>query len=140
MNGHYHDEAWRKSREEEIVARQTDPEALLELTFFKDAGGWYADVPEHTRGQNQMVLGADRIIEHFAAGGNKVTVKFRTVPTDALGKPPVRLKRVEHDAFGATYFVFGLARVPFPAWLCNVTETVLGEHPKDIWVYGIERS
>lgn len=139
---HYNDESWRKVKEQEVVDSQACPDALLSLTFKKDDQGWYADVPEHTRAQNAMVAGADGVIERMAQGKSEVTIKFRTVaPPESgpLGKALAHMKRVEHDSFGATYLVFGLSKIPVPAWLCNVTETVLGEHPKNIWIYRIEK-
>ena len=145
---HYRNEAWRKAKEQEIVDLQANPETLIELKFESDGNSWAAEVPEHTRAQNLMVAGADRVIEHFAEGDNEVTMGFRTVeppkgkgPKGADGqplKPIFTMRRIEHDAWGATYLVFGLTAIPVPAWICNVTETVLGEHPKQILVYKIE--
>lgn len=138
MSTHYHSEAWRKAREQEIVDSQANPNKVLTLRFLKDAAGWYAEVPNHTRAQNSMVAGADKLIEHFAHGDNCVTLQFRTVAapkSSSLGEPIFHLKRIAHDAWGGTYVALGLSVIPLPAWLCNVTETVLGEHPKDIWVY-----
>lgn len=137
---HYNDESWRKAKEQEIVDAQARPDALLSLTFKKDAQGWYAVVPKHTRAQNAMVAGADTLIERLSGGRDEVTMRFRTVEApkgSSLGEPLFRLKRIVHDAFGATYLTFGLGVIPLPAWLCDVTESVLGEHPKNIWVYEI---
>ena len=145
---HYESEAWRKAKEQEIVDYQSNPEALIELKFESDGHSWAAVVPEHTRAQNLMVAGADRVVNHFAQGDNEVTMFFRTVeppkghgPKDERGeliKPIFTMRRIEHDACGATYLVFGLTAIPAPAWICNVTETVLGDHPKKIIVYKTE--
>lgn len=137
---HYKSEAWRQAKEREITERQSDVGAYVELSFYKDGGNWYADVPEHTQSQNQMVCGADALLERFAEGGNRVSVKMRTVaaPEDGpLGRPAIHLHRIMHDPYGATYVTRDFGWIPRPAWLCNVTETVLGEHPKDIWIYEI---
>jgi len=44
------------------------------LSFTRDALGWAAEVQGHTRAQNSMVLGADRLCEHLSAGHNHVTI------------------------------------------------------------------
>ena len=145
QNGpHYQSKEWRERKEKELTERQTaDPQMMLTQRFLKDASGWYADVPEHTRSQNAMVAGADRFVEELAGGSDSVTVRFRTVEPPKgdgpKGKPLFTLRRIEHDAWGATYLVFGVGAMPVPAWVCNVTETVLGDHPKRIYIYGVEK-
>ena len=66
---------------------------------------------------------------------------------DAPNPYLVRLHRIEHDPFGATYWAsagdapdaprLSFAVLPV-AWLCNVTHDVFGEHPKDIYIHTIE--
>ena len=144
---HYKNAEWRMAKEREIVNAQANPEKMLELRFFKDGDGWFADVPEHTQSENRMVMGADALIDRFAEGAPEVTMRFRTVePPSGHGprgkngellEPIFKMHRIEHDPFGASYLVTGLTRLPLPAWICNVTETVLGEHPKNIFVYEV---
>ena len=59
----------------------------------------------------------------------------------------IRLHRIEHAPFGATYWVSSgnapdAPRIAFAAlpvaWLCNVTHSVFGEHPRDIYIHSIE--
>ena len=89
---------------------------------------------------------ADRLIESFDQGGGRVTVRLSADvahPASYL----IRLHRIEHDPFGATYWVssgnapdaphVSFAVMPV-AWLCNVTHTVFGEHPRDIYIHSIE--
>lgn len=140
MGTHYHTKEWMGEKAREISMLQWDSNKLLELWFKKDEHGWYAIVEGHTRAQNAMVAGADTLIEKLANGSDAVCIRFRTEKPgegSKLGKPIATLKRIEHDAFGATYLVFGLGAISRPAWLCNVTETVLGEHPKRIYIYGV---
>ena len=109
------------------------------LLFYKDGLGWFADVEGHTQSQNLMVMGADKLIEGFSGGKPGVVVR---VSADCENPKPylVRLRRIEHDPFGATYLAFIKGKtLPRPAWLCNVTHTVFGgEHPKRIYIHEIK--
>lgn len=109
-----------------------------ELRFYKDAGNWYADVPQHTKAQNQMVAGADALLESVADGGSEV----KTVLSSDVKNPDkwlLKLHIVEHDKYGATYSVKANGRSGFRlAWICNVAHTVFGgEHPTEIFVHSI---
>ena len=140
MTVHYLDAEERKVREQELKDRQANPENMLTLTFLRDESGWYADVPNHTRGQNSMVMGSDRLLDMMAQGDRRVDVKFRTVKP-AKGdtrKPLFHLSRIFHaTGYGANYLVHGLSLIPFPAYICDVGHDVIGEHAKDIYVYEI---
>lgn len=108
-----------------------------ELLFYKDGKCWYADVEGHTQAQNLMVAGADKLIEGFSCGKPGVVVR---VSSDCERPKPykVRMRRIEHDPFGATYLAFIKGKtLPRPAWICNVTHTVFGEHPKRIYIHEI---
>ncbi len=116
------------------------------LVFYREEGAWYADVPGHTQAENRMVAGADRLIESFDQGGGRITVRLSADvahPASYL----IRLHRIEHDPFGATYWVSSgnapdAPRIAFAAlpvaWLCTVTHSVFGEHPRDIFIHSIE--
>ena len=109
-----------------------------ELRFYKDGDGWFADVAGHTQSQNRMVAGADKLIERFAGGRDEVRVLLSADISDP-DEYQIKLHRIEHDFSGATYWVSGgkrFATIPV-AWLCNVTHTVFGEHPKDIYIHSI---
>lgn len=161
-------------------ATRTMPNWRKDLLFYSDRGGWYADVKGHTQGQNQMVAGADTLIARFANGHNAVRVVLSAVydrrhqaidPMSLVDARPasdsdadaylLRMRRIEHDPFGATYWVTQpgadaeeppkkgnllqavagrFARIfnGAPAWLCNVTHTVFGgEHPEHIFIHEI---
>lgn len=114
----------------------------MKLKFYKKENKWYADVPEHTEAQNLMVAGADTLIEHMSNGQNSIEVELVNADLlDATEYPRswlVKMTRFEHDPFGATYLCKIRGKViPWPAWLCNVTHTVFGEHPKKIFITGI---
>ena len=135
---HYLTAEEREIKVREINKLEEDPNYLITLTFHKDASGWYAEVPTHTRGENAMVAGADIVVARMAAGDNTVEVKFRTSKSETLTKPLCTLRRIEHDPCGGTYLVSGMTLLPFPAWLCNVTHDVTGEHPVHMYVHKIK--
>ena len=126
-----------KARTAEVNRLQEDQDYCLSLTFHKDAEGWAADVPTHTRGENAMVAGADIAIERLAQGDNTLELKFRTVESTTLRNPVATMTRFLHDRFGGTYLVRGLSLIPFPAWLCCVTHDVTGEHPMKIYIHEV---
>ena len=117
-----------------------------QIVFLKDDAGWYADM-EGTRAQNAMVSGADTMLEVLSQGGRRVEMVFSS-DVENPGDHIMKLHRVEHDPWGATYLVSngnvgtaprfsGLLGMPL-AWLCNQTHRFIGgEHPKDIYVHAI---
>lgn len=116
------------------------------IVFLKDDAGWYADM-EGSRSQNAMVSGADKMIEALANGRSRVEMVFSS-DVEHPGDHIMKLHRIEHDPWGATYRVsdgnIGTApqfRGPLGlpvAWLCNQTHRFIGgEHPSDIYVHSI---
>ena len=122
--------------------RRTDVETRVErksLRFYKQGEEWFADVAGHTQAQNQMVAGADTLLDAVSKGGSEVKV----VLSADLANPDewmIHLHLVEHDKFGATYRVTrAKADGSSLAWLCNVTHDVFGgEHPEDIYVHSMD--
>ena len=125
------------------------------LRFFKQDNKWYADVPNHTLEENEMVMGADIALDYISDGKDElfVTMTTETPERNAL----LELKRKDHDDDGAYYMVTGilfmdfmitcqekLSYIGFPdsmrpeIWICNVTHYVFGEHPEHIYVLKIE--
>jgi hypothetical protein len=94
-----------------------------------------------------MVSGADAMIEALSGGSRRVEMCFSS-DVEQPGDHIMRLHRVEHDPWGATYRVSngnageapafsGILGLPL-AWLCNQTHRFIGgEHPKDIYVHAI---
>ena len=117
------------------------------IRFFKIKNGpqkgWYADVPNHTLEDNEMVAGSDDFLEAVNTllsndGEVHITVSDDNEPGTFLAK----LIRKNHDDCGATYIVTGpLAQqhdaVGFELWICNVTHDVLGGHPRSIYIHEI---
>ena len=136
-NVHYLNQAERESKVAELAERQRDPKFDIELRLLKDESGWYADVPNHTRGQNSMVSGADTLCDRMALGGKEIVVKFRTVE-DPSRKTLFTMKRVMHlTGYGAEYLVMGASAIPFPAYICDVGHDVMGEHAPKIYIYAV---
>lgn len=115
---------------------------IKSVRFFKigegPQAGWYADVPDHTLEENQMVSGSDMFLEEvntILGGRGEVLI---TVSDDNSGADfIVKLIMKFHNQWGATYIITGpLAQqynaVGFELWICNVTHDVLGEHPRSI--------
>ena len=85
-------------------------------------------------GVSPLVIGLTVV----AFGDNTVEIKFRTVESTTLSRPIVTLTRFMHrNGYGAEYLVRGIASIPFPAYLCDVTHDITGEHPEKLFVYEI---
>ena len=106
----------------------------VRLKFFKQDNRWYADVPNHTLEENEMVGGADDFLNACDRGTGKVTIEMTDYPTN---RDICRLKMLHHNQWGATYSVNGISLGVPTVWICNVTHDVLGEHPKNIYIQAI---
>ena len=119
------------------------------VRFFKQDGKWYADVPNHTLEENEMVMGADVALDYLSNG--KSDVFLTLTDTDPGWNAPLVLYRGEHDDEGAYYSVSGLLFMDFlehfaqhlmgtkpEVWICNVTHDVFGEHPERIYLLKVE--
>lgn len=106
----------------------------VKLKFFKQDNRWYADVPNHTLEENEMVGGADDFLNACDRGTGKVTIEMTDYPTN---RDICRLKMLHHNQWGATYSVHGISLGVPTVWICNVTHDVLGEHPKEIYIQDI---
>ena len=111
------------------------------VRFFKQDNKWYADIPNHTLEENEMVLGADTFLELICDGCSELTISL----TDAEPKKPLlTLHKTQHDDEGAWYDIYGFLynqllatypEVPInEVWICNVTHDVFGEHPEYLYI------
>jgi hypothetical protein len=99
------------------------------LNFYKEQERWYADVPEFSKEENEMVFGADTFLERLSVGYENVTVEFSDTED---GESLFAYQLIEHDEEGGTY-----ANKINPLqtmWLCNVTHFVFGEHPQEFFI------
>lgn len=101
------------------------------VIFYKEEGNWYADIPNHTKEENQMVMGSDVALDFLADGGNKIELVLSDEETDDF---IVHFNMTEHDDYGAYYQACGKYDMQYPIWICNVTHDVFGEHPNDIYI------
>ena len=120
---------------------------LKTIRFFKinegPETGWYADVPNHTLAENEMVAGSDIFLEEVdkmtdCDGEVHITCSDNNEPGSFMAK----LLMKNHNQYGATYILTGpLAEkhdaVGYELWICNVTHDVLGEHPRSIYIHEI---
>ena len=119
------------------------------IRFFKQDERWYADVPNHTLEENEMVMGADIALELISEGQDEVfLILSDTLNPNAL----LHFHIKKHDDEGAYYTVDGLLyntvaemlvdmypQYDHEIWICNVTHDVFGEHPEDIYLIDIEK-
>ena len=119
------------------------------IRFFKQDGKWYADVPNHTLEENEMVMGSDIALDYFSKGKDEIKL---TVSDEYPGwNVPLTFYRTAHDDEGATYEVDGILTMEFleavgkafcgykpEIWICNVTHDVFGEHPEKIYLLKAE--
>ena len=117
------------------------------IRFYKNSdgpqNGWYADIPNHTLEDNEMVAGSDTFLEEVNSlldghGEVNITVSDDNSTNGIIAK----LIMKSHDDCGAEYILTGpLAQqydaVGFELWICNVTHDVFGEHPKSIYIHEI---
>ena len=117
------------------------------IRFFKISEGlekgWYADVPNHTLAENEMVAGSDTFLEIVdRMTNNDGEVYITCSDNNESGSFMAKLLMKNHNQFGATYILNGpMAEkhdaVGYELWICNVTHDVLGEHPRCIYIHGI---
>ena len=103
---------------------------MKNYTFNKEQGSWYIDLPnwEGTKGELQMVAGADTLLDHLSNNGTKVNVALSTdkVFTDTEFQT---LKRIVKTPPNGCIYHLGFT----PVWLCNVTKFVFdGIFPRQI--------
>ena len=99
------------------------------IEFFKQDNLWYADVPNRTLDENEMVEGADALLEFLADGHDRVAL---IVNTTATPKALMHLKMIHHNECGATYCMG--SDPEDTVWLCNVTHDVFDEHPENLYI------
>jgi hypothetical protein len=107
-----------------------------DIRFFKQDGKWYADIPNHTLEENEMVMGTDNVLDIMSSGYNDVMIIVSDTLPDYMYL--LKLSRTSHDDNGAWYNVYGnTIDVLGEVWICNVTHDIFGEHPENIYVINI---
>ena len=121
---------------------------LKTIRFFKinegPEAGWYADVPNHTLEENEMVAESDTFLEEVdQMTNNDGEVHITCSDNNDTGNFMAKLLMKNHNQFGATYILTGPiaekhGAVGYELWICNVTHDVLGEHPRSIYIHEIK--
>jgi hypothetical protein len=104
------------------------------IKFYKEAERWYADIPNVSKEDCEMVLGADDLLERLSMGFNNVIVQFSTCENE---NNVYSYNLIEHDDYGGTYQNIKNGE---QFWLCNVTHDVCGEHPEKLFINKIKNS
>ena len=123
------------------------------LRFFKQDNKWYSDVPGRSLADNEMVMGADVMLEllstsMYCKNPNEVNIKLIDEKVDGIHL--LAFKREDHDEDGAYYSVSGFLYREYvdmltsenglfdgTIWICNVIHDVFGEHPEYITILDI---
>lgn len=108
-----------------------------EIRFFRKDDKWYADIPNHTLEENEMVSGADVALEIISMYRNEVTL---TISLEQNGPFIMHLKKEKEDPLGCTYKVVKSSfEFPWdPIWICSVTLDVFGAFPPNIYIIDIK--
>ena len=108
------------------------------LRFFKQDKKWYADVPEHTLEENEMVMGSDTALDLLSDNKDEIVL---TLSDEDEKHSILTMTMKEHDSEGAYYTLSGFlynkfldlfasypSILPFDItneiWICNVTHDV----------------
>ena len=115
----------------------------IDVVLVRDNAGWYADVPGHTRDENELVGDTAEALDVILNNRKgrwrfKIYVGTKKSPEDFL----MHLTLIKHDQFGGTYKIVSRkgsknGMLGFNVWLCNVTHDALGGHPKDFYITSI---
>lgn len=122
------------------------------LRFFKRDKKWYADVPNHTLEENEMIMGSDTALDLMSDNKDEIVL---TLSDEDDEHSILTMTMKEHDSEGAYYILsgflynkfldlFALDSSTLPSditneiWICNVTHDVFGSHPKNIYLLKIE--
>lgn len=122
------------------------------LSFVKDGGIWYADLPEFleaglgSKANLMMVDGADTFLDLLAQGNNSITLTISSKPFQGwqtkmhkikVGLNSTLLQLIGHAPvdYGAYYKVTQLNGEAYnhQLWLCPVAEYVFGNYPQEIY-------
>lgn len=122
------------------------------LRFFKRDKKWYADVPNHTLEENEMIMGSDTALDLMADNKDEIVL---TLSDEDDKHSILTMTMTEHDSEGAYYTLSGflynkfldlfaldsstsLSDITNEIWICNVTHDIFGCHPKNIYLLKIE--
>lgn len=131
-----------------VGSKPAYPAMETKVKFFKQDNRWYADIPNHTLEENEMVMGADIVLDYLSS--NKDEIVLTVTDQDPGWNAPLIFHRKEHDDEGAIYSVSGILLMGLledigkqfvgrpEVWICNVTHDVFEEHPEKIYLLKVE--
>ena len=110
------------------------------IEFYKKDDRWYANIPDHTEDENEMIDGSDNLLEQLAVGDKLVLYVGDEYNDNYL----IKFALTVHDWDGAEYLMSGPYLDEndingFTIWICNVTHDVFGEHPNVFYIYEIKQ-
>ncbi len=108
--------------------------------FYKDGISWYIDLPAYleqggSRGDLQMVAGADKMLDMMAGSKKDVVVQISTEPFQ--GANILELSEKCDPYIGGAYYLlrnYEGQNINQRMWLCQVTEFVFGNLPDRIYI------
>lgn len=106
---------------------------MKDFKFVNEEGRWFVELDnwQGDRGDLEMVLGADTMLDILAQGEGEVDV------TLSEEKTPCRmtLSKNSEDEFGALYILTSEDSLfDFSVWLCPVTVFVFGYYPEKLYI------
>ena len=140
------------------ILRPTASAKKQQLSFVKEEGIWYADLPEFlelelgSKGNLMMVDGADTFLDLLSNDGHHISLTLSREPFNGYSG---RLKKIRRGLnaelleeighapveYGAYYQAVEYNKKPFEhqLWLCPVTEYVFGDYPNEIFFSTIKK-
>ena len=108
--------------------------------FIRSGADWYIDLPEYlaqggSKGDLQMVDGADKMLDMLAGNDSKVLLTISTAAFD--GADMLTLTERCDAIIGGGYYLmkqYEGQEINRTMWLCQVTAFVLGDIPATIFV------
>lgn len=108
--------------------------------FIREGGRWFIDLPEFlaqggSKGDLEMVSGADTLLDMIAGGTDEVTLQIHTEPF--ANADELLLTELCDPILGGGYYSlkqFEGKEVNKDLWLCDVTRFVFGDIPKKIYI------
>lgn len=113
-------------------------EGQMDLTFVKEYGRWYVDLPEFleagagNKGDLEMIAGADSFCDELSDGGDRLNVTISTAPFPGAD---FSIKRLNNGTIeGRDYEVFKKQCFILNIWLCPVMLYVMGSYPDTVYI------
>lgn len=122
------------------LRRSDNFDNMQQHRFIKEGRDWYIDLPEFiagggSKGDLQMVEGADTMLDLIAGNGRDVTLLIDREPFDGADKL-ILTERCDPYVGGGYYNLplFEGKEINQNMWLCAVTEFVFGDLPGQIFI------